>query len=416
MGGSLMRRKLLGVAALALGAFLSGCSGSADESETLQMIVSGDTNEGSAYQKMAEKYEEETGVVVEVVDVPYNDLMTRLTSSVQAGDPPPLARASQIDPSWTEHLLDLQDIAEEKNIIEDLLSQDEDGVVRALPSDSTAVGMFINVDLFEEAGVDYPDVGEEPWTWDEFLEGLDTVLDTTDARYGMVMDNSQHRLRTFTYQHGGKDFFPAEDGSYTTDPETISSLEKFVELNDNRIMPTSVWTSGEDPSAMFKSGLVPAYYSGSWQVNDFQENIQDFQWQAVYMPYETVRATNLGGNFNIAFEGSGQEEEAIAFLEWLYTKENYEELASYAGYLPVIEDANVDYGDSQAAIEVFIEEMEASDPIYTKQMNEQLEVQLSGKRGLTSAYADAMKRVLNDEITLDEAIELVIQDYEEGNK
>src|SRR5699024_5227639 len=160
--------------------------------------------------------------------------------------------------------------------------------------------------LFEEAGVDYPESGEEPWTWDEYLDGLNTVLDQTDARYGMVMDASDHRLRAFTYQFGGKDFYQDENGDYTTNPEMREALEKFVELNDNRIMPKSVWTSGEDPSAMFKSGQVAAYMSGVWQVADFTENIENFEWASVYMPYETTRATNLGGNYNLAFDGSGQ--------------------------------------------------------------------------------------------------------------
>lgn len=410
-----MKKKLY--ISLALGTFLllAGCSGGKETAE-LQMIVSGDTNEGSAYQKMAEKYEKETGTVVEVVDVPYNDLVTRITSAVQADNPPALARVSNVDPSWKDSLLDLQKIADEKNITENLVMSDDEGIVRALPSDLTAVGLFINTDLFKEAGVDYPKAGEEPWTWDEFLKGLDTVLDKTDARYGMVMDASDHRLRAFTYQFGSKDFFLDEDGEYTTNPETIEALKKFIALNDNETMPKSVWTSGEDPSAMFKSGQVAAYMSGVWQVTDFSENIANFEWASVYMPYETVRATNLGGNFNIAFDGSGHEEEAIDFLEWIYTKENYEELASYAGYLPVIDEAEVDYGDNQEAINIYLDEMEASDPISSKQMTEQIDTQLSGKQGLTGVYADVMKQVLNDEISLDEAIEKIKQDYENGNK
>lgn len=407
---------LLGVG---VGLVLAGCSSNSDSSNkqsSLQMIVSGDTNEGSAYQKMAEQYKEETGVTIEIVDVPYDDLVTRITSSVQADNVPALARVSSVDPSWKDHLLDLQTIADEKNVTDNLVMADSEGIVRALPSDLTAVGMYINTDLFEKAGVSFPKAGEEPWTWDEFLSDLDTVLEKTDARYGMVMDASDHRLRAFTYQFGGKDFYPDENGDYTTNPETITALEKFVELNDNRIMPKSVWTSGEDPSSMFKSGQVAAYISGVWQVTDFSQNIENFKWQSVYMPYEKVRATNLGGNFNIAFDGSGQEDEALAFLDWLYTKENYEQLATYAGYLPVIDNAEIDYGENQKSVEIYLDEMEASDPISSKQMTEQVNTQLSGKQGLTGSYADAMKRVINGEITVEEAVDLTIKDYEAGNK
>ena len=46
--------------------------------------------------------------------------------------------------------------------------KDEADVVKALPSDVTATGLFINTDLFDEAGVTYPTSEEDIWTWDEF--------------------------------------------------------------------------------------------------------------------------------------------------------------------------------------------------------------------------------------------------------
>src|SRR5699024_415929 len=148
------------------------------------------------------------------------------------------------------------------------------------------------------------------------------------------------RLRAFLYQHGSDDFYE-ENGAYTTNSETKEASQKFVDLNDDRIMAKSVWTAGEDTASMFTSGLVAAYMSGSWQIVDFTETITDFEWKSVYMPYEDVRSTNLGGNYLIAFDGSGQEEEAKEFIDWLYEKENYEELAKLGGYLPVIADAEI---------------------------------------------------------------------------
>src|SRR5699024_9767042 len=125
--------------------------------------------------------------------------------------------------------------------------------------------------------------------------------------------------------------------------ETKEAIQKFVDLNDDRIMPKSVCTAGEDEASMFKCGLVAAYMSGSWQIVDFTETITDFEWKSVCMIYEDVRSTNLGGNYLIAFDGSGQEEEAKEFIDWLYEKENYEELAKLGGYLPVIADAEIEY-------------------------------------------------------------------------
>ncbi|MDF2789118.1 MAG: extracellular solute-binding protein [Neobacillus sp.] len=372
----------------------------------LQFFVSGDNVEGGALATMAKKYTEETGVEIEVVDVPYSDMATRITNMVQAGNPPALARTSGFNPIWKDSLGDLGSTLKDKGVREDLAIKDEDGKVKAIPIDLTAVGLFINKDLFDKAGVKYPQTEDDIWTWDEFVAALETVLDKTDAKYGLVMDQSDHRLSTMLYQFGSKGFYE-ENGKYTTNPETKKALEYFFKLNDNKIMPKAVWSAGEDPSSMFKSGQVAAYYSGVWQIKDFEKNIKNFEWASVYMPYEKVRATNLGGNYIVKFEGSGVEEEAQKFIDWLYTKENYQEAASLGGYLPVVDGAEVDYGVGEAgtkAYEIYQNEMASSDPIAAKLKAERDVLQLTSEKTPGSAIKDNIVKALNGEQSIDDAI------------
>lgn len=415
IGGKEMLKKVL-FTSLCLGVLgLAGC-GEAANSEVVRVFVSGDTSEGNAYSQMAEKYEEETGIAVEVTDIPYADLNTKITSAVQADDAPDVARVSGVVPDWSDYLIDLTEIAESSNTLDSMTIRDENDVVKAIPTDITAVGMFINTDLFEEAGVDYPTSEEDIWTWDEFLTAVEDVMNETDARYGFVMDGSDHRLRAFTYQFGGEDFVLNDAGdSFETDDNTIEALELFVELHENEIMPKSVWTSGEDASSMFKSGLIPAYMSGSWQINDFATNITDFNWEAIYMPYEEQRATNMGGNFIVGFENSQNSEGGKAFIEWLYQAENYTQLAEYAGYLPALDGIEISYPQGQEAYDIYNQEIAAAaTPISGKQTSDQVTNTMKGFTGLTGAYRDSMVQLLNDEITLDQLIENVVEDYNEG--
>src|SRR5699024_11318400 len=112
------------------------------------------------------------------------------------------------------------------------------------------------------------------------------------------MDSSDHHLSAFVYQHGGKDLFLNDEGtSYETDEASLEAVELFYELNNNGMLPKSVWTANEDAGAMFKRGQIPAYMSGSWQIKDFSENLS-YGWEAVYMPYEEVRADRKSRRLN----------------------------------------------------------------------------------------------------------------------
>lgn len=406
---NMYKRKLLGAFSLVASFFMLAACGDDEAAEQVTLYVSGDSSEGNAYAKMAEKYEEETGVYVEVTDVPYDDLETKVTTAVQADDAPDVVRISGVNPDWADYLMDLSDIAEGSKTIESMTVRNEEGIVHAVPTDLTAVGMFVNKELFEEAGVSYPTSEDEIWTWDEFLSSVEEVKDNTDARFGFVMDSSDHRLRAFIYQHGGKDFFLNDEGtSYETDEASLEAVELFYELNNNGMLPKSVWTANEDAGAMFKSGQIPVYMSGSWQIKDFSENLP-FEWEAVYMPYEELRATNMGGNFMVGFENGSNPEGGRDFIEWLYQPENYEQLAIYAGYMPALEGIAVEYeggDDVQKAYDLFNEEIEASDDIAGKQTAESLELSLKGISPIGgSTYADLIRQYLNDEIDLDSVTE-----------
>ena len=127
------------------------------------------------------------------------------------------------------------------------------------------------------------------------------------------------------------------------------------------------------------------------------------------MPYKEVRATNLGGNFMVGFENGSNPEGGRDFIEWLYQPENYQQLAIYAGYMPALENLDMEYEggeEVQAAYDVFNNEIEASDEISGKQSAESLEMSLKGISPIGgSTYADLIKQYLNDEIDLESVTE-----------
>ncbi|MDF2580867.1 MAG: hypothetical protein K0S49_2446, partial [Microbacterium sp.] len=196
---------------------LAGCSsqgGGEGDQVVLQFVQSGDAAQGGGYAMLAEKYEEETGVKVNVVEVPNDDLRTRLRTASQANDLPALAAAPDADPAWTARMLDLTDIAEEAKVIPALRVEDPgDGKVKALPTTLTGVGMFINKSLWDAAGVEYPTSLDQQWTWDEYVQRANEVVEKTDAEFGAVMDSSAHRLRAFLFEFGSQGVTEQSDGT-----------------------------------------------------------------------------------------------------------------------------------------------------------------------------------------------------------
>lgn len=419
---TLNRRTVLaaGLAAAAVPAVAAcggGSSGSTDG--PLQFILSGDANQGGGYAALAEKYQEETGIAVEIVDVPYDDLETKVRNAAKANDLPALGRMPSVDPVWLDRTVDLADVAAEVKPIEGMYAADEEGKVPALPSDLTAVGMFLNKDLWEQADVEYPtSFDDNVWTWDEFLDAANTVREKTDVKFSLTMDRSSHRLSSFLYQNGSEGLRLSDDLSqYEANSSTAGALERFVELNDDEAMPRSVWLTEEDPSAMFKTGQVTAYYSGSWQIADFIANIADFEWISVPMPAQPDQATNFGAAAQIVvFEGTGQEDKALEFVKWLYSPENYAEISRIAGFLPAIEGVEVSYDDRQQDFDLYNAAIAGSPAFVGESKTRDLELQVTGTAAPLSGdpLRDETVKAIAGDISADEAVANALEQLNES--
>lgn len=422
---SMMRRRALGVVAAAGAtlALVAACSsgggggggtstsdggdgdgdgGGSASGQTIQFFLSGDANQGGGFAHMAAKYKEETGVTVEIVDIANADLPTKLKNAAQANDLPALARVGGVDPVWRDLTVDLAPVTESSDIMLDLAAVDADGKVLSIPTDVTAVGMFINKTLFDEAGVAYPTSADDIWTWDEFVAAVNEVKAATNTTYGMVMDRSSHRLKAFLYEFGSEWWQPNADGEWGTNDASATAFEYFKSLNDDSFMPRSVWLADGDGNALFKSGDVVSYMSGSWQIADFAANITDFEWASVRLPKQPVRATNYGNAANIViFDGTGEEQIALDFVTWLYLPENYTELAETSGFLPAVSGLDVTYASHAEAFDLYNEEIAASPAIVGAIKANDLRFEIAGMATEGDPVRDEFVRYLNDEQDLD---------------
>ena len=261
------KRLLAALLAAAMAASLTACGGSTDsnasDSEGFKILISDDTSEGGAMADAAKRYTEETGIPVEIVEVPKDDRDTKLANMIQGKDAPALIR-TDIYGAYEDQLMDLSDVISIDEFPESLHEkiQNENGELIALPIDVTVTGMIYNKTAFDEAGVSVPQSEDEIWTWDEFTEAVKKVVANSDCQYGLAFDKTQRRYQVLMYQFGASVVNNDGTAVVANSPESVEALEYFIKLHEDGVMPKSVFLGTEDPSALFKSWPAGNRYSG----------------------------------------------------------------------------------------------------------------------------------------------------------
>ncbi|WP_030440450.1 ABC transporter substrate-binding protein [Actinoplanes subtropicus] len=389
------------VTALALSACSSTSGGSSGDAKSITFWYSTSAQD-QGYTDLAKDFEAKEGIKVEIVNVPYDGYQDKLKQAAQANSLPDTASVPSLDTLWVNQLQDLSATANNatNNINKDLLTT-QDSKVLAIPSDVTAAGLFINKTLFDKAKVTYPTDPSKTWTWDEFLAAADKVRTATKAKYDLVYDRSAARIRPWIYNHGGKGFQLGADGKYApADATTVQALADFAKLNNDVIMPKSVWGAGADPNALFKSGQVVAYFSGVWQVADFADGITNFDWASAPTPAQPVHATdiNLGGKV-VAFNNGSKAAAAKKWVDFIFQRDNYTKLAQTNGYLPIEKGLTLTYPfKKQAALDSFalyVKEMELADPISASGQATGTKLLLAGKSVDDGLIKDEMAKLVN---------------------
>jgi alpha-1,4-digalacturonate transport system substrate-binding protein len=390
------------IAAIALTACGSSPSSTSTDAKSITFWLSASTAQAEGYYTLAKDFQAKEGVTVEIVNIPNSGYQDKLRQAAQANSLPDAASVPSLDPIWTNQLQDLAATANAAgNNINKTLTTTKDGKVLSIPSDVTAAGLFINKSLFDKAGVSFPTDPTKTWTWDEFIAAADKVRIATGAKYDLVYDRSPARIRAFVYNNGGKGFQLGADGKYATpDTATVQALTKFAAMNNDVTMPKSVWTSGADPNALFKSGQVVAYFSGVWQVADFAASITNFDWASAPTPAQPVHATdiNLGGKV-VAFNNANTATAAKKFVDFMFQPANYTKLSQTNGYLPVESGLSLTYPFKQqaalTAFQLYNKEIELADPISASGQAAGTKLVLDGKAIQTDPTKDEMAKLIN---------------------
>lgn len=132
-----------------------------------------------------------------------------------------------------------------------------DGKLYGIPNSLTVHAMLLNLDLFEEAGVDPPENGQ--WTWEEFVDAAERLTFDRDGDgeidvYGFstYILPGYYEAWPFFYINGGQ---PLNDDltEFTFDsPEAIEAIQALADLKlEKGVAPTSM--GGADVGGTFQA-------------------------------------------------------------------------------------------------------------------------------------------------------------------
>ncbi len=224
--------------------------------------------------------EEHPNVEVKVTISPYGEYWTKLKTSLGGGSGPDvfwMNGPNFYQYSTTNLIKDLDPFIQAdksystENYYQTLLDlYSYDGKLYAAPYFFDSVGMFYNKELFDKAGVAYPD---ETWTWNDLEEKGKLLSNSDEGVYGYAAHTviSQEGYYNIIHQAGGYIISDDKTKSGYNLPETKEAFHFLQKLIDEGVSPSTKTQIETKPRDMFISGkiaMLPAVSTNSGMLHE----------------------------------------------------------------------------------------------------------------------------------------------------
>lgn len=212
------------------------------------------------------------------------------------------------------------DVLKKEHIVSSLLEGfTVDGKLYGIPKDFNSLALFYNKDLFDIAGVPYPN---EKDTWKTLEYKLKKVAEVEEDFVGMALQPEFARMGAFAYAAGWEPF----KGNKTDlmDPEFKSAFEWYTGLQEKGLgaMPASMgkgWGGGA-----FSTGTVATCIEGAWIIGFLRDQAPNLNYGATLLPMNPDTGKRGNFIFTVAWgmnANSEVKDEAFKVLEALTSPE-----------------------------------------------------------------------------------------------
>lgn len=353
-----MKRKLwvlismLLITSLVLGACSGGSKssssgGKSDGDKELQFMFRGGTTEEKAYKEVIKAFEEDNpGVKVNMIVTAGDQYATKLKAAITGNQVPDVFYIEPGDLRAFVHsniLLDLTEHIENSDSI-DLDNMWDYGIdsyrfdgekvgtgnIYALPKDVGPFSLGFNKTMFEEAGVELPNL-EVPYTWDEFIEvnqalTLDTDGDGELDQFGTGL-NVNWTLMSFVWSNGASWLDETQTKVTVDEPAFAEALQYFADMqNVHKITPSIDQAQTLDTYQRWMEGELAFFPVAPWDLATFDEEL-DFEYDLLPYPAgSTGQSASFIGTLGIGVGASSNHPElATELVTYLTASEEGQE-------------------------------------------------------------------------------------------
>ncbi|MDL2253216.1 extracellular solute-binding protein [Ruminococcaceae bacterium OttesenSCG-928-I18] len=306
---------------------------------SINVILPGNI-EGQLIKDSIPDFESETGITVNVTEVPVDTLNTKITVELESGGSTAdvVAYPYEWIPKFADSLLALDGYIseEDKNDIAQYAwdSASYNGSILGQMYVVTGMIMFYRSDLLEDAGL------EVPTTWDEYVSVSQAL--TTDDMYGTVVtaklaEEPVGMYLNYLYQNGG-DILDEEGNVILNNEAGVEAMQFMVDLvYEYQVAPeaASTFTTTESLNLFTEEqvALCPNW-SYVWSVSQADDSpIKDKVGMAL-LPENKEAGISLGGWVMSAVGASQNPDAAYQFIQFMNDTERQVRMAVEGGNTP----------------------------------------------------------------------------------
>lgn len=303
----------------------------------------------AAWQDVAKKYTQETGVEVKVVTAAEGKYEETLTAEIEKSEAPTLFQVSGSVglQSWKDYCLDLTDTDIYKQLTTDDFALIEDGKVYGVAYVYEGYGLVVNKELLTKAGYKVEDI-KDAASLKEVAEDITARSDELGfSAFASAGLDSSSSWRFSGHLANLPLYYEFTDDNITAQPATIKGtyLDQFksiwdLYINNSTCKPSEISVkTGDDAVAEFTGKKAVFYQNGTWCYEDIKSIGDD---NIGYIPiYFGVKDEKQGlccGTENywaVNNEASEADRKAtLDFLNWMATSEaGTDALATKMGFV-----------------------------------------------------------------------------------